>query len=259
MYIGQISELSGYSQRMIRYLEDQGLVAPDRSDSNLRRFSDQDLTRILKIKKLKELGFTYPEIKELIDKDEHVLSHKGSDLLKRHHAEAQELLEKIQQLEMICYGQPKTKLLPEKATTLSTPPRTAYRIRKLELVAEHLQTQLAGAVSDVTIWKFIEFLRMEFLPSEQKIDVFEIFRGSSQMVVLSGLETLPTYEKAWQETALPFHSNSLGSFPVSELSEFFGNYEIILEQKIFNADNQLLFHALLPYQAIYIASGESLT
>ncbi len=79
MYIGQISELSGYSQRMIRYLEDQGLVVPDRSDSNLRRFSDQDLTRILKIKKLKELGFTYPEIKDLIDKDEHVLAGKSDD------------------------------------------------------------------------------------------------------------------------------------------------------------------------------------
>jgi DNA-binding transcriptional MerR regulator len=48
MYIGQISELSGYSQRMIRYLEDQGLLVPERSDSNLRRFSDQNLTRILK-------------------------------------------------------------------------------------------------------------------------------------------------------------------------------------------------------------------
>ncbi len=59
MLIGQISELSGYSQRMIRYLEDQGLIAPHRSDSNLRRFTDIDLTRVLKIKRLKELGFTY--------------------------------------------------------------------------------------------------------------------------------------------------------------------------------------------------------
>lgn len=258
MYIGQISELSGYSQRMIRYLEDQGLVVPGRSDSNLRRFSDQDLTRILKIKRLKELGFTYPEIKTLIDQGEQVLADRGSELLKRHHAEAQELLEKIHQLENICYGQTKTKMLPEKVTTLSTPPRTAYRIQKLEAVAKHLATHNPDYQSDVTIWKFIEFLRMEPRLSEQSIEVFEIFRGSSQIVVLAGLDVLPAYEKAWLTAALPFYTQSVGSFPASELGEFFGAYEIILEQRILAADGRVVFHALLPYQAVYIASGESL-
>ena len=51
MHIGQISELSGYSQRMIRYLEEQGIIVPERSDSNLRKFKDSDLTRIIKVKK----------------------------------------------------------------------------------------------------------------------------------------------------------------------------------------------------------------
>lgn len=175
MYIGQISELSGYSQRMIRYLEDQG-----------------------------------------------------------------------------------EQVLPEKATTLSTPPRTAYRIKKLEAVAHHLSSHNPGYQSDATIWKFIEFLRMELLPTEQNIEIFEIFRGSAQIVVLSGVEKLAVYEKAWQETSLPFYSQPVGRFPASELPEFFGSYEIVLEQKILSAANEVIFHALLPYQAVYIASGETL-
>ncbi|MBS1970639.1 MAG: MerR family transcriptional regulator [Bdellovibrionales bacterium] len=258
MYIGQISELSGYSQRMIRYLEDQGLVVPDRSDSNLRRFSDQDLTRILKIKKLKELGFTYPEIKDLIDKDEHVLAGKGGELLKRHHAEAQELLEKIQQLEMICYGETKTAVPPEIVHTLVPPTRTAYRIKKLEAVAGQLEALAPELKCEVVLWKFGSFLSMQEFQSGQNVKIVEIFRGSSQIAILVGECRFHLYEKAWTENSLPFNSNPLGTFAAQELELFFGKYEIVIEHKLLAPTGELLFHALLPYQAIYIASGESL-
>lgn len=257
MYIGQISELSGYSQRMIRYLEDQGLVVPHRSDSNLRRFSDQDLTRILKIKRLKELGFTYPEIKNLIDHDESVLADKGSELLKRHHAEAQELFEKIQQLETICYGEPQTKSMPEAARSLLPPTRTAYRIKKLDAVINYLQTHHPEAKSEVVLWKFGEFLRMQEFQSEQNIEVVEIFRGSSQIALLAGTSRFELYEKAWAEKALPFNSNPVGTFPIHELEIFFGKYEIVIEHKLVGPSGEVLFHALLPYQAVFIASGEA--
>jgi len=257
MLIGQLSELSGYSQRMIRYLEDQGLLAPDRSASNLREFDDGDLTRILKIKRFKELGFTYPEIKILIDSDETVLVHKGTELLKRHHADAHELIEKIHRLEIICYGQVKTKSLPDKITSLVPPQRTAYRIKKLDAIYEHLKAHFPELESEITLWKFREFLSMQESESRQIIDVAEIFRGSSQIVILSGATFLQNYEKAWADNSLPFHTNLIGQFPFSEIKEFFGNYEIIIEHKIVSEDGTTNFHAVIPYQAVFIASGEA--
>lgn len=257
MLIGQISELSGYSHRMIRYLEDQGFLVPQRSDSNLRQFSDGDLTQILKIKRFKELGFTYPEIKGLIQDDEGTLAQKGSELLKRHHADAHELTQKIQRLEAICYGQVKTTNLPEKVTTLSHPPRTAYRIKKMGAVSEYLERDFPDCKSEVILWKFGEFINMQETFKSQEIEVVEIFRGSSQIVILNGAQFLMNYEKAWAAQSLPLNVNPMGIFPLSELSEFFGNYEIVIEHKMTNVTGEVLLHALLPYQAVFIASGES--
>ena len=256
MQIGQISELSGYSQRMIRYLEDQGLIIPKRLDSNLRQFKDSDLTRILKVKRLKELGFTYAEIKELIDKDESVLAHKGSELLKRHHAEASDLIEKIKQLETICYGFVKTKSIPDKIMTLSHPERVAYRIKKLDLVCENLKKDFSEINSEIIFWKFGEFFN-ENRTEYSSADIIEIFRGSSQMAVLKGADFLSSYEKAWAEVSLAFNGNGVGQFGFNELNEFFGNYEIVIEHKVASKDGTVIFHALLPYQAIFIASGQA--
>jgi DNA-binding transcriptional MerR regulator len=258
MQIGQISELSGYSQRMIRYLEDQGLIIPERSDSNLREFKDVDLTRILKIKRLKELGFTYVEIKELIDKGEDILVGKGTELLKRHHDEATDLLEKIRQLETICYGIVKTSSIPDKIMTLSHPQRVAYRIKKLEKVQEDLKKKFSELISEVTFWKFGEFFKTQNRNINPKINVLEIFRGSSQIVVFSGSEFLPNYEGVWAEVSLPLNLKNIGQFPFAESGEFFGNYEIVIENKITDANGRLVFHAMLPYQAIFIASGEAI-
>lgn len=258
MHIGQISELSGYSQRMIRYLEDQGLIIPERSESNLREFKDRDLTRILKVKRLKELGFTYVEIKELIDKDESVLVDKGSELLKRHHAEAADLIEKIRQLETICYGNIKTKGMPDKIMTLSHTQRVAYRIKKLDAACENLKKNFPELKSEVTFWKFGEFFKRQDVSDHQSIDVIETFRGSSQIAILKGAGFLSSYEGAWAEASLPFNVKSVGQFMSNELGEFFGNYEIIIEHRITDVDGIAVFHALLPYQAIYIASGEAL-
>lgn len=254
MQIGQISELSGYSQRMIRYLEDQGIIIPERSDSNLRKFKDSDLTRILKVKKLKDLGFTYIEIKELIDKDESTLVSKGTDLLKRHHAEAAELFEKIRQLETLCYGSAKTKGMPDRIITVSHPKRVAYKIQKLDQVCESIRKRFPDLKSDLIFWKFRSFVAES--ESDENIDIYEMFNGSSQIAVLKDKNFFLSYTIAWNEASLPLNSQEIGKFKFNELREFFGNYEIVIEHRITNVDGVMIFHALLPYQAIFIASGQ---
>jgi DNA-binding transcriptional MerR regulator len=259
MHIGQISELSGYSQRMIRYLEDQGLIDPERSDSNLRRFADKDLTRILKIKRLKEMGFAYAEIKELIDKDESVLADKGTQVLKRHHEDAQELMEKIRQLEVLCFGQVKTKMYPDKITTYAHPMRTAYRIKKLEAVWRDIVANHPDYKIDVGLWKFGELQNGNDLAAYQEVEAFETFKASSIMVVLEGQNFLNSFLAAFESNFLHLNAHTIGKFAVQDLNEFFGRSEIIINYQIHDRDGLKVLHALIPYQAIFIASGEAVT
>jgi DNA-binding transcriptional MerR regulator len=257
MHIGQISELSGYSQRMIRYLEDQGLIDPERSDSNLRRFADRDLTRILKIKRLKEMGFAYAEIKDLIDKDDSVLADKGTEVLKRHHQDAQELMGKIRQLEVLCFGHIKTKMYPDKITTYAHPMRTAYRIKKLEAVWQDIVVNHPDYKIDVGLWKFGELQKADEFKAYQEVEAYETFKASSIMVLLEGKSFLSPFLAAFESNFLHLDAQSIGNFAANELNEFFGRSEIIIDYKIRDKNEKMILHALIPYQAIFIASGEA--
>jgi MerR family copper efflux transcriptional regulator len=57
MNIGQASNASGVTAKMIRYYEQIGLVRPaDRTDSNYRSFSDSDINDLRFIKRARSLG-----------------------------------------------------------------------------------------------------------------------------------------------------------------------------------------------------------
>jgi MerR family copper efflux transcriptional regulator len=67
MQIGQVAERSGLSLRTIRFYEENGLVVPTaRSEGGFRLYSQDDLTRLEVIKKMKPLGFRLEEMQELL-------------------------------------------------------------------------------------------------------------------------------------------------------------------------------------------------
>lgn len=68
MNIGQVSDASGVSQRMIRHYEKIGLIphAP-RRDSGYRDYSDADLHRLRFIANARDLGFPIEEIRVLLE------------------------------------------------------------------------------------------------------------------------------------------------------------------------------------------------
>ncbi len=74
--IGEVAERTGVTQRTLRFYEEKGLVdPPERMDGGFRLYSDEDVERILYIKRLQELlGFTLSEIKEMVDAEE-ILRH----------------------------------------------------------------------------------------------------------------------------------------------------------------------------------------
>ena len=67
MRIGELARQSGLSADAIRFYESQQLLpAARRSAAGYRQFGDDDLRRLNFIRRAKRLGFTLPEIGELL-------------------------------------------------------------------------------------------------------------------------------------------------------------------------------------------------
>ena len=68
MLIGEISKKSGISRDTIRFYEKKGLLTVKRTESewnNYKEYSNENLNKLLLIKKAKNFGFTLNEITEL--------------------------------------------------------------------------------------------------------------------------------------------------------------------------------------------------
>ncbi|MGY1682182.1 MerR family transcriptional regulator [Geodermatophilus sp. SYSU D01176] len=67
LQIGQVAERTGLSLRTIRFYEENGLVVPTaRSEGGFRLYSHDDVARLEVIKRMKPLGFTLEEMRELL-------------------------------------------------------------------------------------------------------------------------------------------------------------------------------------------------
>lgn len=68
MRIGEVTERTSLSLRTLRHWEDAGLVAPSaRTEGNFRLYTEDDVERLLLIRRMKPLGYTLEEMKELLD------------------------------------------------------------------------------------------------------------------------------------------------------------------------------------------------
>ena len=108
MEIKEIANLSGVSQKTIRYYEDFGLVPPPTRKSNgYRNYTTSDLDRLKLIVGARRLDFSLKEIKEILDlRDKNIapckillsLLVKKSDEIKIRITELQDLEKDLQDL-----------------------------------------------------------------------------------------------------------------------------------------------------------------
>ncbi|HEX8056473.1 Cu(I)-responsive transcriptional regulator [Sphingobium sp. GW456-12-10-14-TSB1] len=101
MNIGQASNASGVSQRMIRHYEKIGLIpSPPRRDSGYRDYSDADVARLRFVAHARDLGFPIEEIRALLGlwQDR---SRSSADVKALATARAEELGRKAQALEQM--------------------------------------------------------------------------------------------------------------------------------------------------------------
>ncbi|TDC83195.1 MerR family transcriptional regulator [Actinomadura sp. 7K507] len=67
MQIGEVADRTGLSLRTIRHYEEVGLALPTaRSQGGFRLYTDDDVTRLLVIKRMKPLDFTLEEMRDLL-------------------------------------------------------------------------------------------------------------------------------------------------------------------------------------------------
>lgn len=67
MHIGELSERTGLSLRTIRHYDEVDLLRPSgRTEGGFRLYTEQDLERLLLIRRMKPLGFTLDEMRDML-------------------------------------------------------------------------------------------------------------------------------------------------------------------------------------------------
>lgn len=68
MRIGEVTERTSLSFRTLRHYDEVGLVAPSaRTEGGFRLYTEKDVQRLLIIRRMKPLGYTLDEMRELLD------------------------------------------------------------------------------------------------------------------------------------------------------------------------------------------------
>lgn len=72
LQIGEVAERTGVTQRTLRFYEEKGLLKPpSRMEGGFRLYSEADVKRVERIRKLQDLlGVTLADIKEMVDAEE---------------------------------------------------------------------------------------------------------------------------------------------------------------------------------------------
>lgn len=67
MHIGELADKTGLSLRTIRHYDEVGLLKPSgRTEGGFRLYTQEDLSRLILIRRMKPLGFSLEEMTELL-------------------------------------------------------------------------------------------------------------------------------------------------------------------------------------------------
>ena len=105
MQIGEVAARTELSLRTIRHYEETGLVIPSaRSQGGFRLYTETDVARLMVIRRMKPLGFTLDQMRDLLevtgrlDSDEELPAEEREQLLQRVREYEQTAIQKIDEL-----------------------------------------------------------------------------------------------------------------------------------------------------------------
>jgi len=122
MQIGQVAARTELSIRTVRHYDDVGLVTPSvRSAGGFRLYSEADVNRLLVIRRMKPLGFTLAEMKDLLaaldvldDRKSSAADRKAAvQCLREYRTKTDESSERLRQ--QLAYAEELAELLGERA------------------------------------------------------------------------------------------------------------------------------------------------
>lgn len=77
MQIGEVAERTGLSLRTIRHYEEVDLVIPSaRSKGGFRLYAKSDVDRLMVVRRMKPLGFTLDEMRDLLEITDQLSAHE---------------------------------------------------------------------------------------------------------------------------------------------------------------------------------------
>lgn len=78
MQIGEVAARTELSLRTIRHYEETGLVTPSaRSQGGFRLYTETDVARLMVVRRMKPLGFTLDQMRDLLDATDRLDSESG--------------------------------------------------------------------------------------------------------------------------------------------------------------------------------------
>jgi DNA-binding transcriptional MerR regulator len=84
MRIGELAERTGLSQPTIRHYDETGLLSPSaRTAGKFRLYSDADYERLMVIRRMKPLGFSVEEMRQLLGVVEGLRASSGATVAER--------------------------------------------------------------------------------------------------------------------------------------------------------------------------------
>ncbi|MFJ3187633.1 MerR family transcriptional regulator [Streptomyces halstedii] len=105
MQIGEVATRTELSLRTIRHYEETGLVIPSaRSQGGFRLYTESDVARLMVIRRMKPLGFSLDEMRDLLevtdrlDSGEELSGDEHEALLERVHAYERAAAEQMEKL-----------------------------------------------------------------------------------------------------------------------------------------------------------------
>ncbi|HWU06145.1 MAG TPA: MerR family transcriptional regulator [Streptomyces sp.] len=101
MQIGEVAARTELSLRTIRHYEETGLVVPSaRSQGGFRLYTESDIARLMVIRRMKPLGFTLEQMRDLLDATDRLDAGAVLDV-----GEREALLERIRVYEQAAVDQ----------------------------------------------------------------------------------------------------------------------------------------------------------
>ncbi|MCR9205248.1 MAG: MerR family transcriptional regulator [Halobacteriovoraceae bacterium] len=264
--IKDFSEITGFSIRMLRYLEEVGVLVPRREENNYRIYSEGQVDEAKKIKKLQVLGVQLKEV-QMLQTDEKDLQIKTLENVLKREVEISEMKsDSIPELKNIldCLRNGEgdldlylenEKTNPRKMRTLGGDEkfhRTAYSMPILRSIYEdHLTIDANIELIATDLMKFSEW----FKECDYLADVFSVLRESSFVFGnIINERFINGFEKAWKKFLPDMGFQRLEDFTREDVSQLMGPHDIVIRTTFKYIDSGIEGEIVIPYSPIYTMS-----